>query len=69
MDTFSSIQSIVIADVAYDTNWYEHPPSLRLFTFFVISRAQRCKYMQGMGIINCSLESFKSVEFRLQIEA
>lgn len=61
LSEFCFLQATNIADVAYATNWYEHPPSLRLVTFFIISRAQRSKYMQGLGMVNCSLESFKAV--------
>lgn len=58
-------QASQIAITAYDTHWYEHPPSLRTVTCFLMMRSQACTYFQGLGIIDCSLESFTSVRFGL----
>lgn len=50
-----------IGKYVYESNWYVAPPKLQRYLEMIIRRSQRPKYLHGLNIIRCSMESFTKV--------
>lgn len=56
-----SVQLMSTGDQVYDNHWYAYPVQLQPFVGAMVQQMQRPHYLNGMGIVNCSLKSFTSV--------
>lgn len=59
--TFATDRIELVADMAYDTNWYEYPVDVRKHIVLVIARAQMPVYFMGHGVVRATLEVFGKV--------
>lgn len=63
---FSSITALRlqrIADDIYNSMWYKMPNKYKKYHILSIIAAQKPRYFTGYGITQCSLETFKKVQY------
>lgn len=60
------VQILNTSDKIYLLNWYTYTPSQQRFILLAIQQTQQATYMDGLGILECSLESFTAVGHDLQ---
>lgn len=54
-------QNSLVADVAYQTNWYELSPLRRRFLMLIMARAQPAVHFYGLKLVLCNLNNFAAV--------
>ena len=45
----------------WSTNWFDYPPELRKYVLLIIARSQRPVFFTGLGLIKCTMETFRAV--------
>lgn len=50
-----------IADIAFDLNWFDYPPSTGRLIKMVIARSQKPQHFTGLRLFPCTLEIFGDV--------
>lgn len=55
-------KALSVANIIYDTPWYELPKSQQNAVSIILQRAQKPFYLSGMGILDCSLETYLNVK-------
>lgn len=50
-----------IGDVVYSAKWYNYPLPLRVHVQLLIQSTQRTRYLTGLRIVYCNLETFLKV--------
>lgn len=50
-----------IGNIAYDSNWYDYPPTLQKHIIIIIARSQEDIIFSGLNLIGCSIEVFGNV--------
>lgn len=51
----------LVADLAYDSQWYTYPTRTQLYLAFMIRSAQTPFWISAFGIMPCTLENFAAV--------
>lgn len=59
--TFATYSIESVADIAYDSNWYEYPMECRKHFLLIIARSQETVYFMGYGVVRATLEVFGKV--------
>lgn len=59
-----TIKSVSIADIAYNSSWYQMPRADRICVEMIMRRAQRPYELKGLGIFVCSLETYLMVRWK-----
>lgn len=59
--TFATDRIETVADMGYDTNWYEYPDEVRKHIILIIARGQEHVYFMGYGVVRATLEVFGKV--------
>lgn len=54
-------ECLKVSAVAYDSKWYRYPIRYRLIVLMIIQYTQEPYFVWIFGLINCSMESFASV--------
>lgn len=49
--------------VVFESNWYSHPIEIQKYVILIIARSQQPTYFTGIGVLDCTLETFGKVEF------
>lgn len=62
--TFASDRIENVADITYDTNWYEYPEEARKHIILIVARAQEPVFFMGFGVVRATLEVFGKVCFK-----
>lgn len=52
-----------IGNIFYTEPWYTYPRKLQTFAILMIQNSQRNRYLTGLGIVYCNLETFGKVNF------
>lgn len=52
-----------VADFVYESQFYNYPHDLKIFTLLMMQRSQRPFYITGYKITMCSLESYSRVRW------
>lgn len=50
-----------IPDVVYNMRWYQYPRKYQNYVLMIMMRSQRPYYINGFGIMRCTLETFVNV--------
>lgn len=50
-----------LANVVYESSWYNQPPKIQKLLVLIIARAQKPNIFMGFKMIYCSLEAFTRV--------
>lgn len=50
-----------IGNNIYESSWYEFPINIQKYLILIIIRSQNPIYFTGLGLLNCTLESFGKV--------
>lgn len=51
----------LVADMAYDSQWYNYPIRIQMYLAFMIRSAQAPFWISAFGIMPCTLENFAAV--------
>lgn len=58
-------QSFAIADIVYESIWYDLPNEIQKYFILIIQRSHVAFHLHGFQIINVSMEKFLEVRFDL----
>lgn len=56
-----AFEIVGIGDIVYSEKWYEYPKNVKIFILLIIQNTQRVRYLNGLQIIYCNLETFLKV--------
>lgn len=56
-----SIKFYQFTDLIYDIKWYKYSGSLQLYILLIIQNSQQIRYLTGLKIFYCNLETFMQV--------
>lgn len=54
-----------VGNTVYNSSWYRYPPNKRRYLIPIMARSQKMVYLTGMGLVQCWLETYLKVNFKI----
>lgn len=61
---FANLTTDHVANISYaafESDWYEYPVDVQKYILLIMARSQNPVYFNGLGLLDCTLESFGKV--------